>query len=136
MCLFERWVYLKCISTAEHPHEIVYPIAPCAVRRTCQIPPSTDTTCEIKTVRLNRHCPACFESLRNTIGGEGDMCWPLTWGTSLEPEWCLDARLTIDWDDVLTDGNDGVMGKLDQVKGREDQKFRTARRTWKGWHEF
>jgi hypothetical protein len=67
------------------------------------------------------------------------MCWPLTWGTTLEPEWCLDDRLTLDWDVAdysSTDRNARVLGKLDQAKAIEDQKFRTSRRTWIGWHDF
>jgi hypothetical protein len=66
------------------------------------------------------------------------MCWPLSWGMVPEPEWCLDDRLTFDWDTVAyvsTDESDRI-GRLDQGKVREENRRRVARRSWKGWDDF
>lgn len=149
MCIWELWVYLKCTATpasswstpaspAPHDHahhQFLYPVTPCTKRHRCEHPTSTDSSTEVRIIRMNQYCPTCFEALRNTIGGNGEMCWSASPADDWEWEW--DERLTVGMelvDFVPADGSDAV-GAWD-AGGRTDSRFRAAGRSWSGWEGF
>ncbi|KAI5795770.1 hypothetical protein EDC01DRAFT_614720 [Geopyxis carbonaria] len=134
MCLYELWIYSKCqrsSSSGSKPHQTLYIVHACASAR-CD--PDLDA---VRTIRRDRHCPGCFEALRSTMGGCGEMCW------HDGREWMWDERLhfgTALLDLVAADGSDAASGvALDGGSGvgvRTDSRFRAMARRWSGWEDF
>ena len=151
MCLWELWIYLKCTLSTDGTyghHQILYPVAPCPTRRNCTTPTLSNPD-ELKIVRRDRYCPSCFEALRNTIGGCGEMCWPCNGGVeehygSDDLEWSWDDRLAAGRelvDFMPADGSDaGMLPELampgKKVHRVKDSRFRAVGRSWKGWEDF
>ncbi|PUU77827.1 hypothetical protein B9Z19DRAFT_1101690 [Tuber borchii] len=152
MCQYELWLYSKCFSTHPslthspfshtsplHPHKTFYRVAKCPNSPHCLPPtPRADmkSTSELPIQRRDRYCATCFETLKSSMGGAGDSCWPCG-----EEHW-VDRRL-------LGGGGGGGGKALVDLEGwngmdstvEAENPSRRARleflaRNWKGWREW